>query len=173
MKVLMLLLVLAGAGWAATNDEGRIFLVRMAAALKMVPPVLELDVREIGKALTPADVQDSFKGVRFKCSPESGGLGDTACYSDVSLLNGMPAYGVAFFFTNGRANAVRIALQEKSQEKLDRYLQAQFSDGAWHTEPPRTPGEKPLKILRLSGGMLMTSSERTSMDEIVLLWMPH
>lgn len=173
MKAVMLLLVLAGVVWASTNDEGRIFLVRAAATLKMVPPVLELDVRDIGKGLAQTDLQGSFNGVRFKCAPDSGGLGDTACYSDVSLLNGMPAYGVAFFFSNGRANAVRIALQQKSQEKLDYYLQTQFSQGEWRTEPSRTPGAEPLKILRLSDGVLMTSREPSRLDEIVLLWMPH
>lgn len=171
MRLLVLVVLLAGAGWAATNEEGKTLLVRAAAMIGMVPPVIELDIASVSRGLKQADVEGSFKDVRFRCGPESGGLGDTVCDSPASLVNGMPAYGVAFFFVRGSVSSVRVALQAKSSDRLEAYLKEQFPVGEWRTET--LPSGKPLRVLSAPGGRLMTSEETSSLDELVVLWVPR
>jgi hypothetical protein len=118
-------------------------------------------------------VQPAFNGVPLDCRADKSGLGDTACYSTISLLNDIPAYSAAFFFRNQRVSAVRLALQIESRAQLDRYLQAQFGNVPKITEPPRAPGESALVRYILPNGMLMTSEQTTDLDELLLLWIPH
>lgn len=173
MRMLLLLLLLGGAVWCLTTEQGRLAHIKAGAALKVYPPVLNLDIGALDAQLTQAAVQPAFNGVPMECRPETSELGDTACFARISLLNDMPAYSAAFFFRNQRVQAVRLAVQIESGPKLDQYLKQQFGKVIRITTPPRGPGKKPLVRYVLPHGMLMTSQQTSDLDELILLWLPN
>lgn len=169
MRIVLVLLLIAAVA-AALTDQGRLMLTKAGAIVGVYPPALTIDVRNIDANLALSAVQsDGFQGIPMRCQaePAGGSLGDTSCNALVSLINDIPAYNAAFFFSNGRLSTIRLAFQATSQPGVEQYIQKELAGGTVVT--PRD-GSEPYTLLDVGNGTLTLSPEVTPLDEVLILW---
>jgi len=168
------LALIAFTAWCATTAQGKLVAIRIAAAVGAVPPVVEIDPDQFDAESNKQKILANHSKIKLQCIPERSDMGDEACHADVSILNNLPAYNLAFFFKHNQLNAVRMAYQSEAQEALENQLSQRFQ--LIYSVKNRIDGarpDQPIEVFKTKQGALMTSKQQSKLDELVVLWVPR
>ena len=166
VKFVLLVMLLAGLALAVNyrmSLPGHSWVDRMRAQ----PTILNMDT--LTGRETEAEILQTYHYLHHTCTSETGPLGNSVCWANVTKVNGIEAKLIAFFFRDDRLSAVRVMFPDESHPQMLALMQKKFGPERQFGERTDAFGNKIVGWMRPNGVIAINDSAEGDEDPI-LLW---
>lgn len=154
--------------WLTMTDDGQ---RRVDSTLLSLTgkPTIDFNLKAMDSHLTETELQRVFPDQDWRCVDQPSPLGQRLCVSQIGVFNGLPANYLTFFFTEGRASALKLAYRPIYHQQLLQQLFQLLGQPDQHSINDSAVDD----ILQWStahGSVVMKHTLQPD-DEAALLWM--
>jgi len=172
--VIIIAIVVAPIYWLMMTDDGRRRTDTLILWLTGGDPI-NINFKALDSRYSIADWKKVYEDIDWQCSEQASTWGDEICYSEISSYNGIPAYYVTVFFSDGFSSALKLVYRNQYHAQLGAELQNQLGKPQ---QVKAGPGDAPdsnniLKWQTDHGQVLFKQQLSSGEEEASLLWLPH
>jgi hypothetical protein len=174
--LIILLMVLAPLWWLTMTEDGQQRADSVLLRLLGHEPI-DLNIKALDARLTEAELKQVYPDLPWLCQDANTNFGNRVCTSEIGTYNGLPSRLIAFYFGNGRLNAMKLNYRENYHVQLGSQLIGQLGQP---NVPVAISGEAPppenILQWQTDHGTVIIKEELDKDEEAAMLWLavrPH